>query len=71
MKAHIREGGDEVEQNAEPDRVDREQSRIAQMRDHLLGGSGKADGADELALARQRNGHDDRAGKCYERNRPE
>ena len=36
MKTHIREGSDEIEQYAEPDRVGREQSRVAQMRDHLL-----------------------------------
>src|SRR5262249_54473828 len=71
VKAHVSEGGDEVEQDAEANRVDRKEPWIAEMRDDLFGGGGEAARAYETALARQRNGHDDRANKRYERHRAE
>src|SRR5262249_40102007 len=70
VKAHISEGGDEVEQDAEANRVDRKEPWIAEMRDHLFGGRGEAARAHETALAWQRKGNDDRANKRHQPTAP-
>src|SRR5262245_65095023 len=66
MEAHIGEHRDEVEQNAEADRVGRNELRIAQMLQHLPSGGGEAVRADEAFFPRQqqrkRDGAQERQG---------
>ena len=59
MKVHIGERGDEIEQHAEADRIGRHQPPVAQMPEHLQCGGGKAAGAVEIALPRQRHRDND------------
>ena len=61
VEAHIGEDGDEVEQHAEPDRIDREQPRIGEVAQHLLPRGEKPLGAPEPGFARQRHDHHDGA----------
>ena len=68
MKAHIGERGDEVEQHPEADRVNRQQPRIAQMREHLPGRGGKTARADKASLAWQCDGDDHRADQRQQRD---
>src|SRR5215510_10515669 len=58
MEAHIGEHRDEVEQNAEADRVGRNELRIAQMLQHLPSGGGEAVRADEAFFPQQQRKRD-------------
>ena len=53
MKARISESRNKVEQDAKADSIDREQARIAQMRQHLPRRSEQAARPDKASLPRQ------------------
>ena len=69
MKADIGERGDEVEQHAEADGIDRQQARVAQMREHLPYRTQKSARPYEAPLARQRQRDDQAAGERQQSHR--